>query len=192
MIGHPSYMPDPTEERSCEACGKVFIVGGRGRPAKDRRFCSLACQRAARYRKSEQHCRNLSLTEAAYLAGIIDGEGSIMLIGRGFGGAHCRMSVANTYLPLIDYVYETTGIGGVYRQREATETHKVSYAWRCHAEGAEELLTQIRPYLIVKAAQADLAIETQQRLRDPALKADRSWQSEYRERMRMLNRRGAD
>jgi hypothetical protein len=62
--------------------------------------------------------------------------------------------------------------------------------WHCNADAAYSVLQQIRPFLKIKGEQADLAIETQERLRVPGLKADRSWQNEYRLRMKELNRRG--
>jgi hypothetical protein len=46
------------------------------------------------------------------------------------------------------------------------------------------------PYLIIKREQADLALATQERLRHPAFKADRTWQEEWRQRMKQLNARG--
>jgi hypothetical protein len=44
--------------------------------------------------------------------------------------------------------------------------------------------------LIVKKQQATLALDFMERIRVPAMKADRTWQLEYRERMKALNKRG--
>lgn len=52
------------------------------------------------------------------------------------------------------------------------------------------MLRQLQPYMFTKRAQCDLAITFQERLRTPALKADRTWQREALEEMRTLNRRG--
>jgi hypothetical protein len=59
-----------------------------------------------------------------------------------------------------------------------------------NADGAESVLRQALPYFVTKRPQAELAISFQERLRDPALKADRSWQLEALARMKRLNRRG--
>jgi hypothetical protein len=44
--------------------------------------------------------------------------------------------------------------------------------------------------LHIKSQQAALLLDTQERLRNPALKADMVWQEEYLARMHDLNRRG--
>jgi hypothetical protein len=182
---HPQY------DRNCEACGALFRVGwGTGR-REAQRLCSLKCQKAARYRSSRQS-NALSIADAAYIAGFIDGEGSIMLVGRTGADTtlNLRVSVANTDRPILEWLVEVIGVGWVYRQRDEDEKHRASWAYRCHAEGAETLLRQIRPYLRIKAAQADMAIEAHARLRVPALKADRAWQDEWKQRMRLMNQRG--
>lgn len=130
--------------------------------------------------------------DAAYLAGFIDGEGSIMLVARTTGGAHLRVTIANTDRPILDWVADVTGVGQTYLQRDATEKHKAGYAWRVAGDGAESLLLQIRPFLRIKARQADLALEHHARLRDPALKSDQSWQQANLLRMKELNRRGGN
>jgi len=183
------------EEHLCPVCGKSYVVGGVGNPPKTQVACSDECQRRSRYRHGAR-AEAMSVSDAAYLAGILDGEGTVMLYMRRDAVA-MRIMVSNTVQQLLTWIAETTGVGTVGNQYPAGRKNnfgasnaKATYAWGCNSEAAETVLTQIRPYLIVKAAQADLAIETQRRLRVPALKADRSWQSEYRGRMQMLNHRG--
>lgn len=190
-IGQSDHSSVEPEDRQCIVCGSSFLVGGRGRPPKGQTRCSLACQQAGRYRKGAI-CSDLSPTDAAYIAGLIDGEGSIMLVKPGHvqAEANLRVTVANTYLPVLEWLTDITGIGRIYQHRVDTEKHRASYSWRCHGDGADSLLGQIRPYLRIKAVQADLALETISRLRVPALKADRTWQAEYRERMKAMNKRG--
>lgn len=62
--------------------------------------------------------------------------------------------------------------------------------YQSNSEAAESILQQVRPYLRIKHEQADICLDAQERLRNPALKADRSWQYEYRDRVRALNQRG--
>lgn len=174
-------------EKICPVCGKTFVVGGRAGDV-NQRVCSDECQRLSRYRRGTQ-AKEIAVVDAVYLAGIIDGEGSVMIQAKR-NTVSIRVSVTNTYKPLIEWIRDITGLGGVYGGRIATERHAKRWDWWCDNEGAESLLRQIQPYMKVKAAQAALAIETQERLRDPALKADQTWQEEYRQRMKFMNRRG--
>ncbi len=178
----------PAETKECAACGKEFLVGGRGNPPRRVRFCSVACQRAARYRHGAR-ARELTAVEAAYIAGIWDGEGSVMLYMRRDAVA-LKITVANTFLPLIEWLKEKTEIGAGLTKDRTPDKHKVSHWFQANSEAAESLLRQIQPYLIVKAQQTALALDFMERIRVPALKADRTWQLEYRAKMKALNRRG--
>lgn len=177
----------------CEACGKPFLVASgkasRLAASPTQRLCSLECQQAARIRKAENEMRRLSQTEAAWIAGFLDGEGSVMLYRRETAVA-LRVTAANTHRPTLERLVALCGCGSIVRWRSLKKEHKDSYWWQLNAEGAAALLHQILPYLVTKKAQAELAIAFQGRLRDPALKADRTWQHEYLARMKALNRRG--
>lgn len=178
------------EERVCEACGRTFLVGGRGRPMKSETLCSAECQRSSRFRAGTI-AKSLSVPEAAYLAGFIDGEGSIMLVQRSHGlGGHLRLSITNTDKEVLDWVVEVAGVGAVNRHRDEGETNRATWLYRANGDAAASIIEQIRPYLRVKSAQADLGLEAHSRLRTPSLKADTSWQVEYMERMKAMNRRG--
>jgi hypothetical protein len=119
----------------------------------------------------------------------MDGEGSVLLYKRRDVVA-MKIVATNTDKPLLDWLSEVTGVGAVTAHRAEGERNRATFMWYCNADAAESVLRQIRPYLRIKAVQADLALETQARLRDPALKADRTWQEEYRQRMKSLNARG--
>lgn len=187
-VGSTRHHRRPKQENTCIVCGKMFAVGGRGNPPKKQRACSIACQRAGRYRHGAT-AREMSTVERAYLAGIVDGEGSIILY-ESRGAVALRIIVANTDHRLIEWVRNVTAVGQDTGAHKATERHKASYYWACNSDAAYSVLTQIRPYLVVKTAQADLAMETKERLQIPALKADRVWQMETRDQMRLLNKRG--
>lgn len=132
----------------------------------------------------------MSVPDAAYLAGLIDGEGSVMLVRRQNGGAHLRLTIANTDRAILEWTAEATGVGGVYLQRKATERTKASYSWRAHGDGAASVIRQVRPYLRIKPVQADLGLTHHEALRIPARKADLSWQRENLAAMKLMNRRG--
>lgn len=152
-------------------------------------MCSMVCQRVSRFRRSSQS-KVLTEAESAYLAGIVDGEGSIMLLGRDSGSVGVSMTVTNTYAPLLDWILDLTGVGGLFRSVKYAEHHKAGGYWRSNGDGAVSVLRQIRPYLLVKSAQTDLALQHHEWLRDPARKADRSWQQANRLTMKELNKRG--
>lgn len=174
--------------KTCPVCGNDFLVGGRDYPNRKQTFCSINCQRLARYRSGSE-ANILSDTEAAYIAGFVDGEGSIMLTSRR-DKASVKLSITNTDRRGIDWVATVTGIGNVNQQYERTNKRKATWFFHCNSDAAISIIKQILPYLKMKSAQAQLAIETQERLKDPALNANRTWQQEYITRMKKLNKRG--
>lgn len=185
--GHPPYNPKKRIIKKCLVCEKDFETGGRaGDP--DQRFCSDECKYRGRYRHGEIS-KELTPQQASYIAGLMDGEGSFILYMR--GDVVClRINIANTKRAMLDWVVEATGIGSIVERENKNPNHMNSMWWQVNSEGAESVIKQIRPYLTIKQAQADLALKTQERLRDPSLKSDRSWQSDYHRRMQVLNKRG--
>lgn len=177
-------------ERTCVACGTTFETGGRA-GASSRRYCSDDCRNQARYR-SGRHAKELHPIDAAYLAGFIDGEGSIILYmpHQHTRAVSVKLAAANNHRAVLDWMVEVTGVGAVTRHYRRSEKHAEAWFYQANSEAAESIIKQIRPYLRIKQQQADLALETQARLRTPALKADRAWQEAYRARMQHLNRRG--
>lgn len=176
-------------EKTCTVCGKPFLCGGRGRPRVTQERCSITCQQTSRFRRGAV-AETLDPSDAAYLAGLIDGEGSIMLTNRATHSVHIRLSISNTHMPVLEWTAATTNVGAIYRHREADELHKASYSWRCHGDGAESVIRQVEPFLHIKGPQARLALDHHAALRDPARKADRTWQQENLLRMKVMNRRG--
>lgn len=172
----------------CQACGKEFESGGRTGKDADTKFCSRRCAANARWRTGSL-ARKLTPIEAAYLAGIIDGEGSIILYKRGKGAA-LRLSVANTNPELIRWCVSMAGVGNVVRKESDNPRHKSSYLWLVNSQAAASVLEQIVVYLVIKVRQAEIAIEFQNRLKVPCHKADKEWQKQWRTEMRVLNRRG--
>lgn len=176
------------ETRTCETCGGEYEVGGRTGRLRTSRFCSRAHARAARWRTGST-ASVLNLAQAAYLAGIVDGEGSIILYRRG-RGASLRLAVASTDTRLLDWCVATTGVGGFLMKPRANPNHKASGQWACNSQAAESVISQLEPFLVIKREQAALALDFMRRLRMPADKARSDWQEEYRQAMARMNRRG--
>lgn len=139
----------------------------------------------------------MSPTDAAYLAGLLDGEGSVMLYRRREAVA-LRIAIANTHRGVLQWVADVTGVGSVCNQYPAGPSvldgrefiRKASYGWHCNADAAESVLLQIRQFMQIKSAQADLGIATHAALRDPASKSDRTWQQKNLLAMKAMNGRG--
>lgn len=96
----------------------------------------------------------------AYIAGLIDGEGTITLT-REHCGENRRLvvSIANTELALLDFVRQAVGAGRVTRKRATSKAHTPSFAYRITSRQAVALLHQILPYLrSCKARRAHLAV----------------------------------
>lgn len=182
------------EPRTCPVCNGIFPVGGGGNARREAVFCSPACRSAGKYNRPKADVHELLIAEAAYLAGLVDGEGHISIYG-GYGKSdphrfRIALGIANTSLLMLDWVRMTTGVGGISSQGQPTPRQKPVFQWNISSENAYAVLAQIKPYLIVKPDRAALVMQFQERLRDPALKADRSWQLEYVDHIRSMNRRG--
>jgi|SRR5215831_10702529 len=98
----------------------------------------------------------LTSSEAAYLAGIIDGEGSIMLQRSG-GTIFVVVKVANTSQGLMAWLTQKTGVGRVQYTSRSHLGRKDVHHWVVVGRQALALLHAIDPYLIVKREQANVA-----------------------------------
>jgi hypothetical protein len=103
----------------------------------------------------------MSPTDAAWLAGILDGEGCVSLNSANHGHLRAyfpRVSVTNTDLRMIEKIQEITGIGGVY-YRPASGNWRERWHWDVqNIEDIMGLLLAVRPYLITKGDRADLLL----------------------------------
>jgi len=91
--------------------------------------------------------------EKAYIAGIIDGEGSIMLLkfhSNQFP-APC-ISISSTTLELLQWIKSKTNMGTISGKKNYNpEKHKNSYTYTIKYNEAIDLLIQIEPYLIIES-----------------------------------------
>jgi hypothetical protein len=104
--------------------------------------------------------KSLSAPEAAYLAGLIDGEGSITLSRKHRGeNRQLVVSISNTDRRLLEWVVKTVGSGWVTSKCTRSVTHTPSYAYKVANTQALDLLGQICSYLqTYKKARAELVL----------------------------------
>lgn len=179
----------PSEDRVCPVCGRTYTVGSpvEGHEDRRKRVCSQACNGIART-KHGAVVKELAPTDAAYVAAMIDGEGSISLTQDRHTLA-LRVNVANTDLPMLEWIRDMTGVG-VINSKTSDATRRAIHYWECNGAVGVAVLAVVLPFLRIKRVQAELAIEVDGLRRATPFGGDRSWQQDYRERMRFLNRRG--
>jgi hypothetical protein len=107
---------------------------------------------------------NLSETEAAYLAGIIDGEGTILVYPRPPSiRLSVRVVVVNTDEALMDWL-ETLGGNRNWKTSRPTNysaNPKPCWSWVVNGMNAVAILKQVLPYMIIKKNKAQRAIDSQ-------------------------------
>jgi hypothetical protein len=153
--------------------------------------------------KRATHIHTLSETERAWLAAIIDGEGTIMIAKRNDpkfrrGFYYCPiLEISNTNRALLDKVWEMIGEGGVYRDGRNNPHWKKKWMYSASSGVMRAILPQILPYLIVKLEQAKTALEYLRYIESNPIKGRRKAPPEYYEKldaifiaMKRLNQKG--
>lgn len=101
----------------------------------------------------------------SYLAGIIDGEGSISIEIQSKSIRHnrkcdyysLRLMVVNTHLPLLEWIQNN--FGGTIRKRKKYENRRQCYRWNLCSHKAAQVLKECYPYLIIKKNHAHVFID---------------------------------
>jgi hypothetical protein len=108
-----------------------------------------------------QSVSRLQPTDAAYIAGLIDGEGSITLTQEHPNeNRRLVISVSNNELPLLTYLRKRIGAGCITRKRTYSRAHSPSYAYKITNCQALDLLKQLVPFLrSYKSERAALILE---------------------------------
>jgi len=98
---------------------------------------------------AEYKCTNkLSSIDAAYISGLIDGEGTISLSRRHRNeNRQLVVSISNTEKPLLDYVCKVVGTGKLTKKKTYQQHHTPSLTYAISNRQALDLLHQIVPYL---------------------------------------------
>jgi hypothetical protein len=105
--------------------------------------------------------RRLAPESAAYLAGLVDGEGTITLCAEHRGNKReIVLSISNTDRTLLEFVRDIVGAGHITSKRTYSERHTPSYAYKITNRQALDLLSQIAGHLkTYRAKRANLALD---------------------------------
>lgn len=116
----------------------------------------------------------LSIGDAAYLAGLVDGEGCIQM-GRNHANDPkrattytLRVRITNTFPGLMDWVSKIVGHGWAREIKLPPGATKPAWEWYLTGHRAVAFLRQIHPYLIIKKLQAEVAFEYAETLGYPS------------------------
>lgn len=118
-----------------------------------------------------------------YVAGFVDGEGSIML--------HCindriflRLEIGNTCKDALLFIRDTLDAFGISTRVQpmssSQKNRKKAWRLRCtNREDVREICILLLPYLIVKHKQADLAIQFVSFCSSKYSESDMHWEEKY-------------
>jgi hypothetical protein len=94
----------------------------------------------------------LTISEASYLAGLIDGEGCFFISNTTY-----NVSIVNTHNAIVKFC-NTYG-GRWYYQARSRPRERPWYVWEWNIDTMKHYLPQILPYFQIKSEQAKLMIE---------------------------------
>ena len=104
----------------------------------------------------------LTQAEWGYLAGLMDGEGSICIVKMWRGGLsesfQIIVHITNSSGVLLEYVAARLG-GAIYAGRRHRGTGKLVRRWQVSGRKAVAVLEWLYPYLVAKREQARIGIE---------------------------------
>ena len=101
----------------------------------------------------------MKLAERAYVAGIIDGEGTITLVKKHGNNLHSpEITVANTSLELLLWLQQR--IGGLIKKKvRKMAQHRQAYTWVIRDNRVLSLLQEIGSLLLIKRRHAELLMQ---------------------------------
>ena len=140
--------------------------------------------------------REMKRTDLAYIAGIVDGEGSIYpdfhLSKKGVTRCNIAVSVNMTDKSALELVKALFGGKIRCQPRAKHKDWKPEFIWKVSGEKAQIILKAIKPYLLTKRAQAEVALrllEIHQRYKRYS-PMERFLQEADAKALKVLNKRG--
>lgn len=98
--------------------------------------------------------------QLAYMAGIVDGEGHISYAPKpkDLTGKFARpvVSIGTTTIDLVVWIKQRFPEVGYYHRKAKNSKHKDCHMLVWRSKKAVDLITMIRPWLVIKAKQADI------------------------------------
>lgn len=95
-----------------------------------------------------KQAKKLIPEDAAYIAGLIDGEGTISLSRKHrFDNRQLVVSISNTERTMLNYVQEIVGAGRITNKRVTRANHTPSFTYSVSNRQALDILKQVTPYL---------------------------------------------
>lgn len=92
--------------------------------------------------------QNLSTEDAAYIAGLIGGEGTIALSRKHANeNRQLVVTISNTEYPILDFVLHTVGAGKITRKRSSRPQHQPGLTYAITNRQALDLLGQVHRFL---------------------------------------------
>jgi hypothetical protein len=90
----------------------------------------------------------LEPVNAAYIAGLVDGEGTITLVVKQKNAQrHLALTISNTEFDLLKNVLRVVGAGKLTSKVAYSTKHAIGYTYAIYNQQALTLLSQINPYL---------------------------------------------
>ena len=110
--------------------------------------------------------KTLSPTDAGYLAGLIDGEGTITLSRRNLNKHRALViTISSTEMSILKYAQKIIGVGKITNKRITKAHHTPSFTYQVANRQALDILKQTTEHLrSYKADRAHLAIQDYTRL----------------------------
>lgn len=94
-----------------------------------------------------------------WLAGVLDGEGSLMIVRANADNFAPRIMVANTNLDFLQQVEKITGCGSIKLAHKESLVRKKGYKWTCDVwDDIIQIIEEVHPYLIIKRLQASVLL----------------------------------
>lgn len=103
----------------------------------------------------------ISAQDAAYIAGLVDGEGTITLTRKHKNeNRQLAVTISSTERYLLEFVQKSVGVGKITNKRVSKPHHQPSFAYAVYNRQALALLEQIQPYLrSYKSKRCSLALK---------------------------------
>jgi len=104
--------------------------------------------------------RTINPTDCAYIAGLVDGEGTVTLVRKHRNeNRQLSLSISSTERHLLEFVKDTVGAGKITTKRIARQHHSPSFTYAIYNRQAIALLRQICRFLRgYKAQRAELIL----------------------------------